>query len=1066
MGWGVRLEKPQTIDKQKVLNYKICPLNAPGISLPGPDFIAHAQELGDTELGYEGKKVKDKKLTTWGKWLDYLHRRALYERGFPLKIYYKTKSHNVRLIPGHIWSSDEVGPRRAKVMIIGKIPGNEEKRELKNLIGPSGDKLIECLNDIGEDSWPFWYVTNLIKWPHPEPFAGGTIPPNWIKDCLPLLQQELRLVRPKYILCLGNEAAKHVLGFSCKVSATVGQVFDIQIPLHESPTDEPSYHHAKVMTCTHPAAILRSPDMYPQYFLAMKSFCSLINGEEVGHEEDDIEHHFIDNAEDLQALVDEIQLDPANANLAWDSEWHGEHPFESNAYLRTIQFSWQPKKACCVILRHAGGEEAFKPNIQTAIKILNGLGKRTEYWPARAIGHFLRADLPWFIHAGLDLRKEYDAPIDDPIDVINPKFGWEKTRTEGGFDTGLAAHAHTEAGASYKLEVLANQLLGLYRYDRKLRDWKVDYCKKLKVKEDALEGYGECPADILLPYAAYDADATRRLFELYNKPDGLLDSDEFGNSCREAFWLGQRASLAVLEMEMNGILIDKKQTESMLQMYRDARAKLLQEIREAINWPSFNPQSQPHCRSLLFGDKYSGVIDKLTGEIQRIRPDDALVLDLTPIKTTGKRPKAWSEVVGRGEEDKYQPCADKEVLGILAPEHKVVQMLRNLRFIEQVLKFTLKPPKRDKKSKQELKDEEGHYIYDKGLLSYICSDGRVRTHLFQTLETGRFASARPNLQNISKRREADYARILGKDYKAPIRSVFIARPGYVLIEADYSGAELYGVAIMSRCLAMIDHCQRGLLDSKHPNYYDIHSNIAVRTFNLDCPPTKAGLASIGKEALRIAAKTVVFGLLYGRGAKAIARAAKEEGVHISPEQAQSLIDGFFAMYPEVEIFMETCRERPYKPGWMCNALGRFRRFHYSDASGVMAEAERQAQNYPIQSLVADAVSRALDHLYSWRFEPGHAHVWYDLLMQIHDAILFEVPIEHIETVYDIVIPECMTNRIPIWPTNLDGFVFEDAKQPYYLGTEREVYVRWGEKLYEDEAEKLGIPLRFAHKRKK
>jgi uracil-DNA glycosylase family 4 len=828
-------------------DYKIYPLNSPGMPLPGVSFIKQAELLGDKELETIGKTAKTKQLIKYGEWLEYLYARSLYEPT-QLTVNFKSRQHTVKIIPGHIWSSDKYGPRRAKVMVIGKLPGKEEQSSGWNLIGPSGQTLIEALDEVNQQNWGSWYITNLVKWPHPEPFAGGSLPTEWIKDCLPLLHQELRLVRPDYILCLGTDAIKHLIGKAIGVTSAIGQVFEVKIPLHKSEKEEPRLHTAKVMACVHPAAVLHNPDSYPQFALGVQRFNRLVLGEEVNKEETDIEHYFIDNADDLETLITEIKKDKNNANIAWDSEWHGDHPFEPGAYLRTIQFSWQPKKACCVILRHAGGKLAFKPGLKTAAWLLNWLGKKTEQWPARAIGHFFRADLPWLINFGLDLREEYDAPEN-----------WEDTATEGGFDTGLAAHAVNET-AQYKLEVLANQLLGVPRYDNKLQEWKSQYCKEHNLKNDELEGYGECPASILHSYSVYDADATRRLFELYNKSNGLLDCEpRFQQNCREAFWVSQRASLAVLEMEMTGLKFDQERAKELISIYREAKTQLIQELKEKIQWQDFNQASATHCRELLFGLEYSGVIDKETGKICRVSPKSARLLNLQPVKTTGKRSKAWDDIVAKGEENKHTPSTDKEVLGILAGQNPVARILRNIRFVDQLLKTNLRPPKIDKKTYEEILDEHGNPIYEKGLMSYVCSDGRLRTHIFQTKETSRWSCARPNLQSLSSRRESDYKKILGARYKSPLKSVFVASPGYAFVKSDLSGAELMLTAIMARCPKMIDHCQRGNLDKKDPNYFDLHSQLAVKTFKLNCEPTKEGLEAIGRPELRNAVKCVVAG---------------------------------------------------------------------------------------------------------------------------------------------------------------------------------------------------------------
>ena len=95
------------------------------------------------------------------------------------------------------------------------------------------------------------------------------------------------------------------------------------------------------------------------------------------------------------------------------------------------------------------------------------------------------------------------------------------------------------------------------------------------------------------------------------------------------------------------------------------------------------------------------------------------------------------------------------------------------------------------------------------------------------------------------------------------------------------------MAIMTGDRTMIDHATRNQLPEDHPDFYDIHSNVAVLAFKLKCAPTKSGLASIGMSHLRIVAKSVIFGIAYGRGAKAIALAAREQKVDVSVDAASA-----------------------------------------------------------------------------------------------------------------------------------------------------------------------------------
>ena len=210
--------------------------------------------------------------------------------------------------------------------------------------------------------------------------------------------------------------------------------------------------------------------------------------------------------------------------------------------------------------------------------------------------------------------------------------------------------------------------------------------------------------------------------------------------------------------------------------------------------------------------------------------------------------------------------------------------------------------------------------------------------------------------------------------------------------ADFVGAELFGMAILSGDVQMIDHARRNQLPEDHPDFYDIHSNIAVLAFGYKCPPTKTGLKAIGKAHMRIVAKSVVFGVAYGRGAKAIALAAREEGVTVSVEEAQKVIDTIFEMYPALVDFFAECRARCSSggaktppPGWLRNAFGRYRRFPATRDREVLAEFERQAMNFPIQSLIADAMNCAMSQLY--RYRDKH-QLNFKFLLQIHDSLAF------------------------------------------------------------------------------
>ena len=103
------------------------------------------------------------------------------------------------------------------------------------------------------------------------------------------------------------------------------------------------------------------------------------------------------------------------------------------------------------------------------------------------------------------------------------------------------------------------------------------------------------------------------------------------------------------------------------------------------------------------------------------------------------------------------------------------------------------------------------------------------------------------------------------------------------------------------------------------------------------------------------------------------------------------------------------------------------------------------------------MSRALDHLYVFR-ELGEAE--YKIILQIHDAVILEVPIKYIEKVYDEILPMCMSDLVDIWPCTLDGKRKPGVTKPHHLGIGRDVYLHWGDHIPMLASEKLGIPARF------
>lgn len=125
----------------------------------------------------------------------------------------------------------------------------------------------------------------------------------------------------------------------------------------------------------------------------------------------------------------------------------------------------------------------------------------------------------------------------------------------------------------------------------------------------------------------------------------------------------------------------------------------------------------------------------------------------------------------------------------------------------------------------------------------------------------------------------------------------------------------------------------------------------------------------------------------------------------------------------------------------------------AEDKGLAAEFGRQAMNFPIQSMIASVVSRAMAYLYELRKD--YSPDLFRFVLQIHDAIVLEVPYENVKFVAEELLPYAMRECVPIFATDLDGSAL--SKDPQYLGVEADVMSHWGEHLTEEEALKLNLP---------
>ena len=268
--------------------------------------------------------------------------------------------------------------------------------------------------------------------------------------------------------------------------------------------------------------------------------------------------------------------------------------------------------------------------------------------------------------------------------------------------------------------------------------------------------------------------------------------------------------------------------------------------------------------------------------------------------------------------------------------------------------------------------------YAEGLLKVISQDGRIHTSFQMTVTaTGRLSSTEPNLQNIPVRKE------LG----AQIRKMFVAAPGMMLVDADYSQIEL-------RLLAHIsgdENMKEAFLSGE-----DFHTITASKVFGVPVEQVT--------PTLRSRAKAVNFGIVYGISAFSL---AQDIGVYTN--EAKAYMDAYLERYHGVRDYMKNIVESAREKGYVSTIYGRRRYLPELKSSNfnMRSFGERVALNMPVQGTAADIIKLAMVNVHRRLKETG---LKARLILQVHDELIVECPGEEAEQVRDILTQE-MENAV-------------------------------------------------------
>ncbi len=261
--------------------------------------------------------------------------------------------------------------------------------------------------------------------------------------------------------------------------------------------------------------------------------------------------------------------------------------------------------------------------------------------------------------------------------------------------------------------------------------------------------------------------------------------------------------------------------------------------------------------------------------------------------------------------------------------------------------------------------------YTEALPTYVNpTTHRVHTsYSLAATTTGRLSSSEPNLQNIPVRTEDG----------RKIRKAFVATPGMKLVSADYSQIELRLLAEVADVPTLRKAFQDGV---------DIHAMTASEMFGV---PVKDMPAETRRRA-----KAINFGIIYGISAFGLANQ-----LGIGREEAGAYIKKYFERFPGIRDYMDETKEDCRRDGYVKTIFGR--KCHYPEIKNsnpsIRAFNERAAINARLQGSAADIIRRAMV-----RIEPEleKAKLAAQMLLQVHDELIFEVPVEEVDKTLPVV----------------------------------------------------------------
>jgi len=672
--------------------------------------------------------------------------------------------------------------------------------------------------------------------------------------------------------------------------------------------------------------------------------------------------YIVENTDDLNKLISHCKR---TGYCCFDFETTSTEYYRESEYPTALAVSFQPGGSWVIPLKHK--ESAFSKKFK---KVLRKFGKEVlENEKIVKIAWNLQFELKWCF--------KYQ---------IYPKGRL--------FDAMLAKYLLDETRPNDLKSMVTKYLPEFSQYEHEIENVVKKY------------GWANVPLDILCKYAGLDADLEFRLFLMFEE---RLIKKGFYKIFRNLLMMGARV---LAESSYHGFPINVEKLYEVRDLYKEKIDNCLLALQDHKQIRKYE--------KLRIKEAKKNYIKELKREIKSLTDEDYL----GNLRKIQNREQKINNII-------FEQNLSKKDQAIFAPfnfgspdQLKKLLFLSPYGFEFDIIKYTTDKynnetdnPSTDEEVLNKLNKRDDTGFIDllleyRGLLhirnNFIDSfiekmyNGKLHpSYLIHGTVSGRLSSRNPNAQQIP--------RITTNPY---IKRLFVPSPNKILMQVDYSQAELRVLAAMAKEKTMLKWFKEGR---------DIHLASAVKKYREDYDKIykiykdENHPENIEWSKRRKQAKTINFGIVYGQGAKHLSESLSTDDYAVSQEEAQKFLDEFFRDFPRIKKFIKSQHRKAKTDGFVTSPFGRKRRLPeiHSPNWGKKAEAQRQSVNAIVQGTASDYTLFA--SILIWEaVKKGELPMGLKQLATVHDSLIYELYPEDVHTVIPIINKICQDPETEKW----------------------------------------------------